>query len=734
MKKYLFIAATAIVALASCSDESFVGSNSPNEMSENGNGAINFGLSMQQQTRGNIYGSAAATKLGNAFYVMGTKGSETASAPSTTVVFDNYLVHYGINTSGTTASNTANWEYVGIMPGTDSYPDWKKTGSYSAQTIKYWDYSQEQYDFLAFSTGTYKAGATGNESTKTIGVSAIAHGSDLSATAYTFDVPSLDALENIYVTDITPVKKTNYGKEVQLTFKSLASKVRIGLYETVPGYSVKDVKFYTVDGTSSFTDAKGTEANLISTDDDTFASTGSIIIKFPNMGTGNASNDNYNKAAATVSATDGDTKKAFGNLSNFAGAEGTEAADGKYLGRTLPAATFAGSADADYYQKVFPVSASYPLTLRLDYTLVSTDGSGEEIKVYGAKAVVPATYTVWQPNYAYTFIFKISDNTNGWTTQTGTTTNNQGLYPITFDAVVTEFTDVSGEQTTITTVAAPTITTYQQNHDPLKPQDEYARSTAKDVYVQVMDNSGASATLYENLNEDVPGTTTKRSRLYKVTTEDAAISEATVMDALENRNTLLSAANVKGRNGITLTNNTNIDPAVESIVNGADDNPITIDAGKAAKIAITASGFEAGRYAYVYDYSTDSKSETTIYQPYAVPTAAGSKLPIGTKYITQAQLNAITDVTVKDEAVDNSYIYFSKTTDGTGTTTFSYVSVDSKEKLPAGLYKFAASGLKTASSAGDPAEPTTPASDAAFAFKVYYRNAGKYAVKVITVE
>lgn len=731
MKKYLFFVA-ALVALASCSDDNFVGNNSPNQGGENGDGgAINFGLSMQNVTRGDIYGKTAADKLGNAFYVMGTKGEETESAPSSTVVFDNYLVHYGINTAGTTASNTANWEYVGVTPGSGSYTNWVKTGSYSAQSIKYWDYSQPQYDFLAFSTGTFKAVVGSSTDADNIGISAIAHGSALSGTAYTFDVPSIDALENIYVTDITPVVNSNYGKEVKLTFKSLASKVRIGLYETVPGYSVKDVKFYTVDGTSSFSDDKGTAANLISTDNASFASTGTIIIRYPNIGTDNkTTNGNYNKAAATVSPTAGDTKKAFGNLFNFAVAEGTETS-GNYLGRSLPAATFAGSADADYYQKVFPVSASYPLTLRLDYTLVSTDGSGEEIKVYGAKAVVPATYTVWQPNYAYTFIFKISDNTNGWTTQTGTTTSNQGLYPVTFDAVVTEFTDVSGEQTTITTVAAPTITTYQQNHNPLKPQDEYARSTAKDVYVQVMNNTAVPATLYENLNEDVPGASTKRSRLYKVTTEGAAISEATVMDALENRNTLLSVANVTGRNGITLTNNTNIDPAVTSIVNGADDNPITVAAGKAAKIAITASGFETGQYAYVYDYSESAKSETTIYQPF---TATGTYLPIGTKYITKVQLDAITDVTVKNEAVDYAYIYFSKTTDGTGTDTYSYVSVDSKEKLPAGLLKFAASNLKTASGTSDPVSPTTLVSSAAFAFKVYYKNHGSYAVKVINVE
>jgi len=726
MKKYLFFVALAALALASCSDDTFVGENSPNLGGANGDGEIHFGFDMQNATRGDIIGNAAATLLGNNFYVMGTKGSEAATTPSLKKVFDNYLVRYTENTAGKTQSNTSNWEYVGVAADANHVK--LSPTNVVNQTIKYWDYSEQQYDFLAFSTGAYKAvSGSGNETDKKIGVTAIATGTTLSATAYTFDIPSVDALKNIYITDITTVLQANYGKEVKLTFKNLASKVRIALYETVPGYAVKDVKFYTVDGTSAFTGSKGTAANLISTNNATFASTGSVVIRFPNMGTNNkTTNANYNKAAATVSPTAGDTKKAFGPLSNFATTkEGTEA-DGDYLGRTLPTATYAGEVAGDYYQYVFPVSAAYPLTLRVDYTLVSTDGSGEEINVYGAKAVVPSDYTIWQPNYAYTYIFKISDNTNGWT---DTNATKSGLFPITFDAVVAEFTDVSGKQTTISTVSTPSITTYQQNHDPAT--DEYDND-GKDIYVQVMDNNnttpknvGFDGSTMPKLNAETTENT-KRSLLYSVTSSGATISEATVMDALENQKSA-SASAITGRNGITLTSQAaKLDATVLTIVNGADDNPISLgegNEGKAAKIAI--SGLN-GTYAYVYDYTDGGKETKTIYQP-NTPASPSASIQ-GKKYITQTQLDGMSDQTAASDPVDNAYIYFSKTTatDGTGTVTYSYVSVDGKETLPAGLYKFAVSSLSTGG------EYTT-ASAAKFVFDIYTRNTGKYAVKIIKI-
>ena len=755
MKKNLFLAALAIVALASCTDSEFVGDNSPDNTPTANEKAINFGFDMQRVTRADVMGSAAATLLGNNFYVTGTKGTEGATYPTNDIVFNNYLIHYGVNTAATTESNTANWEYVNVVPGTDPTANYVKLSpvAIGAQTIKYWDYSTSQYDFMAFSTGTFKAVAKTNLTssgedqiaTNEIGVTAMAYGSALNVassvpTAYTFYLPSVNALKNAYITDITEVVKDNYGKEVTLKFKNLGSKVRIALYETVPGYSVKDVVFYKVDGTNSFTDGdedatndedfKSSEAALISANTNGLPTRGSIAVIFPHVGNNNDSEKDYNKAAATVTPVTANSIKAqtFGNLHNFQSTEpGFYEAAGNYLGRNLTQATFAGDVNADYYTTVFPVSSPDPLTLRVDYTLVSTDGSGETITVHGAKAVVPSTYTKWLPNYAYTYIFKISDNTNGWTDPSGTTA--AGLFPITFDAVVAEATDATAEQRTITTVATPTITTYQQGHN--KDDNEYsiARGTGddgRDVYVMVMDNRTTTATPVGATACTLPDLSATNSLLYAVSKDNA--TEAEVMDALLKRTSALSADNVNGRNNITLTKNTNIS-VVTTIVNGADDNPITLTKatdGHAAKIDL--SELSAGTYAYVYDYTPASpvKTETTVYQP--ITLAVDATIPNGTKYITKDILDGITSTTSANEPVSSSYLYFSKTTNGSVTTTYSFVSVDGKTTLPAGLLKVEINSTNLKESDG-----TNTVAAGTICFDTYIRNDGSYAVKVIKV-
>ena len=719
MKKFYFFAALAATALVSCTSDDFVGDvgNDPTQPQE---APIVFNSLKGTYTRADIYGDAAANLLGGNFYVTGTKGAEADDSPTPTLVFDNYLVSYTANTAGTSESNTANWEYVGVTPGTDPYADYAKLSALNVQTIKYWDYSVDQYDFLAFSTGTFKAVAGASGADNEIGVTAMKYGEDLanSAVAYSFDIPSVDAIKSIYISDITEVEKANYGKEVTLKFKNLGSKIRIALYETVRGYSVKDVVFYTVDGTTDFEgDAKDTPAALISADTYGLPTKGKINVYFPHVGNDNATEEDYNIAAATVLPTTASSAKnlTFGELDNFVGKEVDEGvADEIYIGRSLPQATFAGSEDADYYQTVFPVSESAPLTLRVDYTLVSIDGSNEEIKVLGAKAVVPSTYTKWLPNYAYTYIFKISDNTNGWTDPAGVV---DGLFPITFDAVVAEATDANGEQTTITTVATPTITTYQQGH--VYTTDEYSISGEK-LYVQVMDNSAVPATLVNSLSAT-------NSLLYAVDNVDA--TEAMVMDALQKRTTAIGADNVTGRNGITLAKNANINNTVTQIVNGVDDNPIEVNAGEAAEIDITQ--LSAGTYAYVYDYSTnDPKNTVTEYQP--IDVSSGTVGESGKSYytLTTAYLATLAGTATNftgAEDVDNDYIYFSVTTNGTGTTTYSYVSVAGKTTVPAGLLKVAKSSITTTQNGG------TSKVDGTIYFDKYITNDGKYAVKVIKV-
>ena len=94
MKKKLFFAAVALVALASCTNDEFVGVEIPQDNSPSENNAIMFSTVSKGVTRDDFVGASAAEKLGKMFVVEGTKGTEGTNSPSTSVVFDNYLVGY----------------------------------------------------------------------------------------------------------------------------------------------------------------------------------------------------------------------------------------------------------------------------------------------------------------------------------------------------------------------------------------------------------------------------------------------------------------------------------------------------------------------------------------------------------------------------------------------------------------------------------------------------------------
>lgn len=63
-------------------------------------------------------------------------------------VMDQYIVQWNAGTAGTTESNVADWEYVGIpnehAAGTDS------EGNPNLQTVKYWDFAATSYRYFAF--------------------------------------------------------------------------------------------------------------------------------------------------------------------------------------------------------------------------------------------------------------------------------------------------------------------------------------------------------------------------------------------------------------------------------------------------------------------------------------------------------------------------------------------------------------------------------------------------------
>lgn len=604
MKKYLFMAASAL-ALASCSSEDFVGTEGGNV--ENGaNKAINFAGETGKTTRaanGNKVGAAAAELLGGKFYVLGTKGTLPTGSPTTTKVFDNYQVEWGANTAGTSSDNTNDWKYAGlgfVALNTTTHATGNK------QTIKYWDYSQPQYDFIAYSIGnntlvTDKT-ATLNDN-EVLGTTIVTpnRNNNNTYTSYSLKATKINDLKECYYTDVTTVVKDNYGKPVQFTFKNLTAKVRVAFYETVPGYSVKELQFYSDENTgrANLTLEESKSATLYTTGtEDYIAKNGEITVTYPVVGSSaqTAGTKGYNKAVVSVNSNEGadkTTKLALGTV-NYT----TEK-----LATSAKEASMAGKKDDSYYTAVLPTATNgKPLTLRMNYTLVSDDGSNETIKVYGAKAVIPASYTQWQPNFAYTYIFKISDNTNG---ATSTDTNTpEGLFPITFDAVVADIDNVDFNQETITTVSTPSVTSYafdNTKHEVIKAYgngNEYPAAATTDIYVSVTATKAsedgtikAGATL-SDLNS--------KGQLYTINKE---VTEAEVIDALQVQSST-TGNSITGRNNVTLTKVDGI--SYPTTIPSADNKTITVTANSVAKFSATTT---ATTYAYVYKEKDGSPTE-----------------------------------------------------------------------------------------------------------------------------
>lgn len=495
MKKYLIFAASAL-ALTSCSSDDFLGENPGNV--QNATTAINFGGEAGKTTRGNQTGATAASTLKKHFVVFGDK---TNDAGTTQAVYDHYDVQWiGDGDDKKTQTNQHGWEYVGYTPNKNSNLDTE-----AKQSIKYWDYSAKEYNFAAFSLGNLtddtdpyknqlKYDATGTITTNNVKISKIGS----KATTYTVE-GAVDDITKLYISDRITAKPNgttspdiDYQKPVQFNFRALKTLVRMGIFETVNGYSVKDVKFYSSDNT------KNSDPLLYATDKNIPAGKGTATITF-----GTSTTDgSYNKAlVAWTSATN--AKEITFDALALKGAESKEAAGNNYLGRTSANASLPNK-----YNEVIPSAEIGALTLKVDYTLVSTDGSKEEIKVTGATAVVPAEYTKWQPNYSYTYIFKITDKTNGSTGDpTKPNPDPAGLYPIVFDAVVTE--TENGIQNTITTVETRSITTYAKGN---VDNNEY--KSTDNIYACVKDaTTGNTADLYVNNS----GTFTYYAKLYKLT-------------------------------------------------------------------------------------------------------------------------------------------------------------------------------------------------------------------------
>ena len=493
MKKYFIFAASAL-ALASCSSDDFLGENPGNV--QNATTAINFGGDAGKITRATSNEGDDHVKLDNQFKVYGVKITNGTISHN---VFVNYSVWYD---ETLTTSNTNKWEYVGR----------------NNQTIKYWDYSATEYRFVAGSPiAAFKYNTTWNETTGT-------HITDVDVTGLAGHINANESgpaivTNPVYVAEPKIVKKEDYKKPVQFNFIRQQSMVRVGLYETIPGYSITNIKFYEEGATTA------TSNNVILT-----SATADYFVGGKNV----EGTVNYNWTTENPTYTykykDTDLTK---SKNWYAGKFEPDNALATKSAETDVAKLYGTDQDMNIENGYFTVlptpsdAVAKAIVIKCDYTLTSDDISGETIKVTGATAAIPAAFSKWEANTRYTYLFKISQDTNG---NTGDP-DKVGLYPITFDAVVTEATDKT--QGTTTTVATPSITTYQDGSVTDKGI-EY--KPGKAIKVTVTNDKGEVQTLATG------GTAVGNVAVYKF---DSAINETELQ--------------VKGTTGATaITENVNV--------------------------------------------------------------------------------------------------------------------------------------------------------------------------------
>lgn len=449
MKRIYFILATVLcIAFNSCTNEEFVGGEdygTPQAMSD----AITFGGNAGKLTRATSNTGTVAQMLDGHFKVYGVKKVDNTWKNA----FKDYIVWNSNNqtTSNPDATSSVGdkegWEYVGTTSQTYGADN---THLPNNQTIKYWDYSATEYHFVA---GSPASAFTFNLTAGDVTTATVA-GLKGHITKNPGD-PTNTEIAPIYIATPVIVNKTNYKSDVEFTFNRQQTFVRVGVFETIPGYKITKINFYEWDKTNNKwgnTHAGTQNIILASTTNNYFCGSGT---------TETNATITYNWTTTPISYSyDYTTNLVESN--NWYGGEldgvpATTSVDAGLYGKDKDMAASTG------YFTVLPTKSSIvaaPILVKCDYELTSDGADGETINVTGATAAIPAAFTKWLPNTTYTYLFKISANTNG-TTGTPGTEDPEGLFPISFDAVVTAEADGTA-QGTITSVSTPSITTYQE--------------------------------------------------------------------------------------------------------------------------------------------------------------------------------------------------------------------------------------------------------------------------------
>ena len=404
MKKFLFFA-VAVAAMASCSSNYDL---SEGQGQSGGKETIGF----QVLNRNSITRATSLNESGHYnFGVFAYKESDKVNS-----VMDNYLVGYmdkankkgyymdGNQTTMGDSEGDYNghsmWQYEMLGSaeynylGTEGYYTKTQTDFMSNkenQYLKYWDLAAPTTTFYAYSPyihGTGTATYDNGSHVLTIPAGSI-------KAAYVEDNDPTELCEYMYAA--TKVDRGDYGKDVALDFKRLNAKVNIKFWEDIKGYTVRILNLTNDYGVSA---APAVKSN------DTYTH-GEYI----------------NTCGYTVD---------FTNLGNPIVTQTGAAYISEALKFTSPAATEIGTTRV--------LATQSPTTYYANET-------GERIKVQDATVHVPAVNAKWESNHHYTYIFKITKNSNGTTgdldpddikPNSPTVDTDNALYPIVFDNCTVE--------------------------------------------------------------------------------------------------------------------------------------------------------------------------------------------------------------------------------------------------------------------------------------------------------
>ena len=355
MHKHIFIISALAICLLSCSTPEQDDLLIPEPLK----GSISFGGNSgtwqdAPTTRANK--ETGLETISKSFKVWGYKtieGNKADGFDHYQNVMDGYLVNWTQQTTTTTSSNTADWEYVGI------HNDKLNTN----QTIKYWDYSATSYRFFAYSiptaagnsTAPYFSGPLTTEGSTNLHASySIPFNYDKDATNV-----STPYISDLWMSDNQNFENRKYGACVKLTFAPIITKVRFKFnYQAESQVSITKISFRNVNDVPSPT-------------------SGNIIITYPITG--------MDTQASYIWETTGTETE----LINF----------------TIP---YEEEGDLNHqtttrkkWYFVPPLGDSK--TTQQSAYIITADINGKK-----ATATVPAEFMQWKAGYQYTYIFKIT--------------------------------------------------------------------------------------------------------------------------------------------------------------------------------------------------------------------------------------------------------------------------------------------------------------------------------------